>query len=559
MITHPLLLEFLKNSHPEKYGDFDFFKHDYASLSSPESLNDMDTACARILAAINNREKICIYSDYDADGIPGAVVLYDFFARIMNPERIRVYIPDRHDEGYGIHESAIDTLYHEGITLIITCDVGITAYDAVEYAKKIGIDIIITDHHEAGTIIPKPLALVHPKLSPDYKDPMICGCAVAWQLTRGITHYLKIHRPDTVKDFPEGYEKWMLDLVGLATLSDMVPLIKENRIFAHYGLLVMKKGRRPGLRLLFKTARKSLDTILEEDVTFQITPRINAASRMDTPMHAFNALMASREDEAIDYVGIINELNEERKTSVAVAMRAVHKKIKEQGFSEIILVGDNDWSQGILGIIAGKICDEYNVPAFVWSKNGGGILKGSCRTPSLDYSVLEIMKGVPEYMFEHFGGHEGAGGFAIAKKHIFDLEKALQKSFVDKYGRKTREATLKPAESDMIMKISDMNREFFKDYELLRPFGVGNKKPVVLIENLTIISSKVFGKSKDHIEIMCTNGRDTVRCFTYFADKNLMRLEHSIGKTGNVVGLLERAMFGYRNCGYEIMMARFEI
>ena len=272
----------------------EFLEPEYA-LADPFLFRDMDKAVERIHTAIKNEEHIGIYSDYDCDGIPGAVVLMDFFKVLGILERVHIYIPDRHDEGYGVNTQGIDELQALGVTLMITVDVGITALAEIADAQSRGIDTIVTDHHAPLEILPAGL-VVHPMIG-NYPEKNLCGAATAFMLTRG---FLRRYGKDY--NVPEGWEKWLLDLVGFATLSDMVPLTDENRVLTVYGMMVMKKTRRVGLQTLF--AVNNIDTmrLTESDLTFTVAPRLNAASRMATPMLAFELLSTDDRARALELV-----------------------------------------------------------------------------------------------------------------------------------------------------------------------------------------------------------------------------------------------------------------
>ncbi len=267
---------------------------------------DMTVAVDRIYKAVKSGEQIGIYADYDCDGIPGAVVLLDLFKALKIEDRVHIYIPDRHDEGYGLSSIGIDALEKKGVTLIITVDLGITAIAEVADARSRGIDVVVTDHHAPLSQYPAALAVVHPKKG-SYINQDPCGAGVAFYLACA---FLEKHRAEF--DIKEGFEKWMLDLVGFATLSDMVPLVGENRMLVTYGMMVMKKTRRDGLRMLFAEQKMDPERLTETDLTFTVAPRLNAASRMNTPMLAFELLSTNDRSRALVLVKELEKINNER-------------------------------------------------------------------------------------------------------------------------------------------------------------------------------------------------------------------------------------------------------
>ncbi len=306
----------------------DYDKH----VHNPFLMKDMDIAVSRIMQAIDNNEKIVIYGDFDADGIPASVVLHDFFKKISYTNFVN-YIPHRHKEGFGFHIHVVEGLAEENLAngqkmLIITLDCGITDIETVKKANENNIDVIITDHHLPLETLPSAVAVLDPKrLDCSYPDKMLCGAGVAFKLVQALI--LNDRNGQNKFNIKEGWEKWLLDLVGIATLSDMVPLVNENRVFAKYGLLVLKKTPRLGLVKLFRSLKISTKDLVEEDITFLITPRINAASRMADPRDAFVLLSTDSPSEAEEMVKHLNSINDERKTIVAKTSKEIHKIIRE--------------------------------------------------------------------------------------------------------------------------------------------------------------------------------------------------------------------------------------
>src|SRR3990167_233049 len=284
----------------------DFLNPDYDKLYDPLLLPDMSKARDRVIKAIKDNEHIVVFSDYDCDGLPGAVVLSDFFARI-GFENISFYIPHRHDEGFGLNRDAIKEIAARGAGLIITVDCGIADTKEVAFANKKGIDVIITDHHKPNPILPNAHAIVNQNRDDsDYPFKGLCGAAVAFKLVQAVV----LRETFGIKS---GMEKWSLDMVAIATLSDMVPLVGENRILARFGLDVLRKSPRPGLSALFKKMNLDQSTVSEDDVTFMITPRINAASRMGVPEDAFKLLRTKDYNEAERLALHLEQINNERK------------------------------------------------------------------------------------------------------------------------------------------------------------------------------------------------------------------------------------------------------
>lgn len=509
-------------------------------LYDPYLMPDMERAVVRLFEAIEGKEKIVIYSDYDCDGIPGAVILHDLLKKV-GYENFSVYIPDRHDEGYGLNHDAIETFITEKTDLLITIDLGSTDREDIAYAQANGIDVIVTDHHLPPLELPTPFAFVNPKVpGSKYPDPMLCGSGVIFKFVQGFLfkyrEYFKI---------PVGYEKWLLDMTGLATLSDMVPLVDENRVLATYGLMVLRKSPRPGLRMLLAKAGVNQNNLSEDDVTFMVTPRINAASRMDSPMLAFRLLSTTDEKEASELVIRLEAINTERKTLVATIMKKVKKKLDERDTKDIIVIGDPSWRIGVLGLIAGKVCDMYGKPAFVWGREGSTgstVIKGSCRSPA-GVHVVDIMRGV-ENSFINVGGHAQAGGFSILEENIHTLEEKLLSSY-EKVSSMSHVDSEK-MENMFELRLDDIREEHYKAIQTLAPFGFGNPKPLFRFTNAVVGDVKLFGKEKNHLELTLVHDKGERKAICFFIEDTVRDALPKKGEKIVINGTLEISYFAGR-------------
>lgn len=472
-----------------------FLNPDYGrDMHDPFLMRDMERACVRLYEAMEGGEKIVIYADYDCDGIPGAVILSDLL-RKTGYTNFEIYIPERNSEGYGLNMGAIRELAGRGARLIITVDLGITAVEEVAQAAVDGIDIIITDHHIPPPVLPRAYAILNPKVD-DYPEKMLCGAAVAWKLAYAFMK--KYGERYVIKD---GAEKWMLDMAGLATLADMVPLRGENRAIAYFGLKVLKKSPRAGLKKLLEKMNIDQAHLTEDDVTFMVAPRLNAASRMDSPVRAYELLAATDARQAGELAEHLTRINDERKLIVASIMKEVKKKIGARPERGVIVVGNPAWRVGVLGLVAGKICDEYHKPAFAWGRDENGMIKGSCRSDG-SVSVVELM-GDARDSFAEFGGHEQAGGFTADPDKIHFLEETLATSY-EKLKRAVDEGAQSADVSGMLDLVSMRNWRFL---EQLAPFGLENPKPVFLFERVSVGRVRQFGKngSGEHLEVNFTD------------------------------------------------------
>ena len=307
-----------------------FLNPDYErDLHNPFLMRDMERACVRLYQAIETKEKIIIYADYDCDGIPGAVIMHDLF-KLLAYENYEVYIPERNAEGYGLNLGAIKQFRESGAKLIITIDLGITAVEEVAQAEVDGMDVIITDHHLPHDTLRRAYAILNPKVD-DYPEKMLCGAGVIFKFAQGFIkkygEYFKIKN---------GSEKWMLDMAGLGTLSGMVPVTGENRTLAHFGIKVLRKSRRPGLHKLLAKMNIDQRHVSEDDIVFMVTPRLNAASRMDDPFRAFELLSTSDEVQGGILALHLTKINDERKKIVIGIMREAKKKLESREMKEVV-------------------------------------------------------------------------------------------------------------------------------------------------------------------------------------------------------------------------------
>lgn len=460
----------------------------------PFLLLGMERAVVRIMHAIEAGERIVIFSDYDCDGIPGAVILHDFFKKI-GYENFQNYIPHRHGEGYGMNIPAIEQLAEKGAKLLITVDCGITEVAEVARANELGIDVIITDHHIPADTLPSAYAIVNPKQEGDiYPDQMLCGAAVAWKLVSAL-----LVRGRDMWDIPLGWEKWLLDMAGLATIADMVPLRNENRALAYYGLTVLRKSRRVGLRKLLARTGTTQTYINEDDIGFTIGPRINAASRMGTPSDAFRLLVTDDEREAEELADHLVRLNETRKGLVASmvkeARRHIDARIANNDLRELVVIGNPLWKPALVGLVAGNLAEAYARPIFAWGRTDDGTIKGSCRSDgTCDVQALMVCKGE---IFLETGGHALAGGFSVSHEMIHTLEDELVRAYQMK-------RTIREAEEQMIDGTLMLNEVTFTTWNIVErfaPFGIGNPKPIFLFEKVRIADVRMFGKEKTHLEL----------------------------------------------------------
>ena len=514
-----------------------FFNPDFErDFYDPFLMKDMEKACVKLFEVIENKEKIIIYADYDCDGIPGAVILEDLFKKI-NFTNYEIYIPGRNYEGYGLNLSAIEEFAKKKVKLLITIDLGITAVSEITQAEINGIDVIITDHHLPHEILPRACAILNPKVD-DYPEKMLCGAGVVFKFVQGfVRKYGEFYKINT------GWEKWLLDMAGLATLSDLVPLLGENRAISHFGMKVLRKSPRLGLQKLLAKMKIEQKYLNEDDVGFMIAPRLNAASRMDNPMKAYELLSTDDEIKAGTIADHLSKINDDRKTMVASIMREVNSKFGKsplREMKEVIVIGNPEWRVGVLGLVAGKISDEHKKPVFVWGKDENDLIKGSCRSDG-SVSLVELMTETSEFFLE-FGGHEFAGGFTVHNEKIHFLEEALSVSYNKVKRDKIESEIIYDVKSDL----SIVNIKNWREIEKMAPFGLANPKPIFLFESVNIENIKKFGKngSGEHLEITFSDAsKNKVKAISFFSNNESFEVPLVVDKKVNLLATFDLSRF----------------
>lgn len=492
-------------------------------IHDPLLMTDMPKAAERLARAIGTKERIAVWSDYDCDGIPGGVLLHDFLKKAE--ANFTNYIPHRHNEGYGVNKDGLEKLAREGVTLVVTVDSGITDVEAVAYARSLGMDVIVTDHHlpaEGG--LPSAYAVLNPNARADetYPYKSLCGAGVAWKL---VCATLAVGFPGRER-IPEGWEKWLLDMAGMATIADMVPLTGENRVIATYGLLVMRKSPRLGLQKLAKQGRVDQKKIAEDDVGFTLAPRVNAASRMGTPMDAFHLLATQDEAEAERLARKLESLNRSRRAAAGAITRAVHERLLEDKLAgkplpAVIAMGDPDWRPGLLGLVANGIAEEYGRPVFLWGREGNDTVKGSCRSGPGNANMVALMQAAGDTLLG-FGGHKASGGFSVAPHAVFDLEDRLSNALLSLPPEDEKEEM----RADALLAPEAITKELLRKFSRLAPFGMGNPKPVIALHNVRVEQVSWFGKASEHLRLAIGRGHEEfpeapIEAMTFYAKRQL--------------------------------------
>ena len=462
----------------------DFFRPNLANTHDPFLMKGMNLAVDRLIKAKNLDEKILVYGDYDVDGTTAVSMMYLFLA--SQEINCQFYIPDRYEEGYGLSKKGIDFAFKEQISLIITLDCGIRAVKEVNYANQKGIDIIICDHHNPGKILPEAYTILNPKQI-DCKYPFkdLCGCGVGFKFISA--YYIK-----TNLNIKETYS--YLDLLALATVADIVPIIDENRIYAYYGLKKINQNPNKGLDYLIKRSDR-INEIKSSDISFGIAPLINAAGRIS---HAKNAVKLFIENDSIHikkYAEVLYLNNKERRLVEKNIFEEALKKLNKNTLTNV--VSSKKWHKGVIGIVASKLIDRHYKPTIVFSEKDG-LLTGSARS----IKGLNIYDAILscEDLCEKFGGHKYAAGLTI-KKENYEL---FKKRFDLEVATKLTNDIIKPRiDIDLNLDLNKLDDKFYRILKQFSPFGTGNSNPVFASYGLRLKSPpKYLGENKSHLKLL---------------------------------------------------------
>lgn len=469
--------------------DNSFLHPKYEDSGDPYLLPDMQKAIERISEAIKKNEQILIYGDYDVDGVTASTLLEEaLLLSGVPPDHISIMLPDRFADGYGMSPRLITRTKKRGTKLIITVDCGSRNHAIIEELNILGIDTIITDHHECDAELPDAVAIINPKRQDYTEDPYgfkkLAGVGVAFKLAQGLVQKGLI---------PAGQEKWLLDLVLIGTICDNMILTGENRILGYYGVKVLAKTRRVGLKELMAKARTK--KITAESIGFQIGPRLNAAGRLGTADLALNLLRAKTPAEAAYLADKLETLNTARKVEQQAAMN----EISNRGISEDpVIVEVGNWHEGILGIIAGHLLDEYRRPVFVLTELNNEIYKGSGRSFG-DFNLAAALDAVKNSIVSG-GGHAGAAGVKIEKKQIYQFREKINEYYNSLHLSNQNDYFMSNADFD-IEDVSDLSLELLKEIKTLEPFGSGNEEPVFRLKNIDIVEVRHMGTENQHLRL----------------------------------------------------------
>lgn len=490
----------------------DFLKPKYENLASPDELPDMKKALKRIEKAIKTGEKVLVYGDYDVDGVTASTVM-EAALKMAGLTEVEIMLPDRFVDGYGMSERLINRAKKSQITLVVTVDCGSKNHEIIKKLNQANIDTIVTDHHECAPDLPEAVAVINPHRH-DFKGPEelrdLAGVGVAFKLAQGLVKTGKIK---------EGQEKWLLDLVLLGTICDNMVLSKENRILTYFGKIVLEKTRRKGLLELMKNA--GVKHITSESIGFQIGPRLNAAGRLDTAKIALNLLRTTSGTEAAKLARKLEELNKNRRDEQRAAVKEIAKRFEEHPIDTPVIIETGDYHEGIIGIIAGRLVENYKKPAFVLTEVEKGIFKGSGRSFG-EFNLADALLKTKD-IIEGGGGHAAAAGVKIKQENLYKFYEKIN-DYYKSLNLKNQERFLKTNADLDIENLEDFNLELLADLKTLEPFGPGNEEPVFCLKNAHIEEKKVMGKDQNHLRLDLKKGQKTIKSVAFFAPKDWFNL-----------------------------------
>lgn len=486
----------------------------------PFLITDMEIAVKRILEAVENKESVTIYGDYDVDGITSITVLKSFLQDIGL--EAATYIPNRLNEGYGLNQKAIEKISQEGCKLMITVDCGISGIEEIQYANSLGIETIITDHHEPGNELPNALAIIDNKRK-DSKYPFreLAGVGVVFKLIQALGIKLGLKE--------EAYLKY-LDIVCIGTISDIVPLVNENRVIAKLGLMLVQQTKNIGLQSIINSS--GYTKIDSSTISFGVAPRINACGRMGHTEEALQLFLSKNRNEVSELTKKLNQYNALRQEIEKKISKEVIEKIEKENLTEnkAIILGGKDWHHGVIGIVSSKITDMYFKPSILLSFEGDNIGKGSGRSiPGFDLHDA-LMKC--QNLIEKFGGHSMAVGITVKEDKLQEFrdkfEEIAEQEHIDEI--------MPIINIDAKIDLNDINKDMVESLKILEPFGEANKMPVFVFKNLKIDSIRALSEGK-HLKLTLKDNNNIINAIGF--NMGYLAEDYRIGDKVDVVGVLE--------------------
>ncbi len=507
-----------------------FLSPSLKDLKHPHTLQGMQLATERLWQAFINEERVCIYADFDLDGTSGLALLLEGL-KLLGYENLTYYQPSRLSEGYGVHVHAIDKLKEDGVQVLITVDVGITANKALAHAKELGIDVILTDHHLPGETLPEAYCVINPNQGDcDSKLGHLCGAGVAYYL------FLALKMEFTKRGNPTGHidAKEILDCFIIGTLTDMVPLKDENRVLTRHGLKQLEKTKRPGIRALMRALEIENRSLCSADVGFKLAPKLNALSRMDRGLRPIDIFVEADPARAESLVAEVLQNNEDRKDLQSLAINEALAQAELQKGKPFVWVYSEAFHRGVIGLVATRLVQELGVPAFVGSLDNTGMIAGSGRAPE-GYHLLSAFEAAQKVLTRS-GGHAQAAGFELRGESAQEFMQLL-----DLFYANNEDAKAQPKIFDVEVKLEEINASAMSWMEHLEPFGQGFETPILKVSDAEIKSLKVLRGGHLKIEIAHPGSQHRLPAL-YFSPPQLLAERLNIGQR---VDVLVEAQWNY--------------
>ncbi|MDK2898880.1 MAG: single-stranded-DNA-specific exonuclease [Patescibacteria group bacterium] len=466
----------------------EFLSPEYSNSYDPFLLPDMKKAVERLVLANKQQEHITIYGDYDIDGLTATALLLDAFDS-FGFKKVDTYMPNRFVEGYGLTIEAVEKIADKGAKLIITVDCGSLSEKEIIRANELGVDVIVTDHHNVANIQPPALAVINPKRT-DHSYPFIdlAGVGVAFKLIQALQVYLN--------GLPNGQEKWLLDLVALGTVCDIVPLVDENRTNVYWGLKVLSKTRRPGLKALMSVAKVDPQKINSRSLGFSLGPRMNAAGRLETAQYSLNMLISKNSVSALEAAQYLDVLNVSRRVEQDKIFKQAIVQAEKCYDDLVLVVSDASWNHGVVGIVASKLLEKYKKPTFVLQEMGDKS-KGSARSYG-DFSAADAIEASKDLVIKG-GGHKFAAGITLLTENI-DAFRVRVNEFYRSQGLINQKSLLLP-KADVSATLLEITEESITLINQLEPFGQDNPQPIIKSDDLIVVNIRKMGVDNKHIKL----------------------------------------------------------
>ena len=471
---------------PQPEEAIEFLRPTLLNLPSPFCFHDMLRAIDRLSLALKHKEKVLVYGDYDVDGVTSTSLLY----KVLTDLGVKAvaYIPNRQDEGYGLNSEAIERAAKAGVNVLITVDCGVTAIAEVALARTLNIDVIITDHHEPTEILPDAFAILNPKVKDSgYPFRDLAGVGVAFKLAQALLQSLGNSEVGIHSELE------LLDLVALGTIADLVPLVGENRIFVHYGLLQMEKTLHTGLEALLEECGLRGKPLKAGQIGFMVAPRINAAGRMDSARAGLELLLTEDLERAGELARLLTRENQTRQETEKEILAEAISMVEQKPLPRVIVLSSNHWHHGVIGIVASRLVERYYRPVFMIAEEGEEA-KGSARGIS-GYPVLEQMT-TQAHLLTKFGGHRAAAGFSILTEDIEQFRVGLNKQALT-FAETLFQEELK---IDRQVSLEAVTGDLLHELEQLAPFGFGNPGPILACQGVPVYSVSAIGKDRSHLK-----------------------------------------------------------